>query len=355
MDRRVVTVFGGSGFLGRHLVKRLAAEGAEVRVPVRDAEGAQFLKVLGDVGQVVTWPADITDAAQVAKALDGADAAVNLVGILYERGRATFQRIHVDGAANVARAAAAAGVRRLVHVSAVGADPDSPAEYARTKAAGEAAVKEAFPGATIVRPSIVFGPEDDFFNRFAGLARLTPVLPVFGCPTWPTIELFPEGGIVDVDLYGDGGTKFQPVYVGDVADAIMAILADDATAGGTYELGGPSVYSFKEIMDLMLAETGRERFLAPLPFAVAKVQAFFLEMWPVPPLTRDQVKLLERDNVVSGELPGLKDLGIEPTAAEGVLPSYLHRFRPPRRRRRRDGPRDHEGDHGGGNDERGGP
>lgn len=331
----MVTVFGGSGFLGRHLVKRLAADGTEVRVAVRDAEAAQFLKVAGDAGQVVPWPTDITDAPAVANALDGADAAVNLVGILYERGRRrTFKRIHVDGAANVARAAQAAGVRRLVHVSAIGADPDSAAEYARTKAAGEAAVKEAFPGAAIVRPSIVFGPEDDFFNRFAGLARLTPVLPVFGCPTWPTIELFPEGGIVDVDLYGDGGTKFQPVYVGDVADAIMAILADDATAGGTYELGGPSVYSFKEIMDLMLAETGRERFLAPWPFAVAKIQAFFLEMWPVPMLTRDQVKLLERDNVVSGKLPGLKDLGIEPTAAEGVLPTYLHRYRPPRRRGR---------------------
>ncbi len=332
MDKRVVTVFGGSGFVGRHLVNRLAKAGAHVRIAVRDIEAANFLKIGGDTGQVVPWPADITDPAQVKAAADGADWVVNLVGILFERGKRTFQRIHVDGAGNVAEAAKEAGAKRLVHVSALGADENSPARYGRTKAAGEAAVMKAFPGATIVRPSVVFGPEDNFFNLFAGLARLTPVLPVFGCPVWPKITLFPENGFLDIDLYGDGGTRFQPVYVGDVGDAIMNILADPSTGGLVYELGGPRQYSFKEIMELMLDGTGRKRFLAPLPFAVAAFEAWFLEFWPKPLLTRDQVKLLTRDNVVSGSRPGFRELGIEPMPAEAILPTYLGRFRPPAKR-----------------------
>ena len=331
MHNRVVTVFGGSGFLGRHLVQRLAAAGDSVRVAVRDVAAANFLRVLGDTGQVVPWPADVTDAAQVAAALDGADAAVNLVGILYQRGRRTFQRIHVDGAANVAGAAKAAGVGSLVHVSAIGADAASESQYARTKAAGEAAVRAAFPTAAILRPSVVFGPEDNFFNLFAGLARLSPVLPVFGCPVFPKVKLFPEGGLIAVDLYGAGGTRFQPVYVGDVADAIVKALATPACRGNTYELGGPLVYSFKELMDLLLAETGRKRFLMPLPFAIAGIEAFFLELWPKPLLTRDQVTLLKRDNVVAAGALGFKELGITPKAAEAIVPTYLHRFRPPSR------------------------
>lgn len=329
MENQVVTVFGGSGFLGRHLVKRLAQAGAHIRVCVRDAEAAAFLKVDGDVAQVVPWPADITDPAQVRVATEGADWVVNLVGILFERGKRTFQRLHVEAAGNVAGAAKAAGARRMVHVSAIGADENSPARYGQTKAAGEAAVLNAFPGATIVRPSVVFGPEDNFFNLFAGLARLTPVLPVFGCPVWPKIKLFPEGGLVDIDLYGDGGTRFQPVYVGDVADGIMKILADPSTEGRIYEFGGPRQYSFKEIMELLLAETGRKRLLGPVPFPIAAIEAWFLEFLPKPLLTRDQVKLLTRDNVVSGAFPGFSDLGIEPTAAEAILPTYLHRFRTP--------------------------
>ncbi len=340
MQKRVITVFGGSGFIGRHLVKRLADAGFQIRVAVRDTEAAGFLKVDGDAGQVVPWLADITRPDQVAAAVDGADCVVNLVGILYQFGRRTFQNIHVDGAAHVAAAAKAAGVRRLVHVSAIGADEDSPALYGRTKAEGEAAVRAAFPGAVIVRPSVVFGPEDNFFNLFAGLSRLTWVLPVFGCPTWPEIKLFPEGGLVEIDLYGDGGTKFQPVYAGDVAEAIKNIVsgpmgADSAGAGErgrTYELGGPTVYSFKEIMDLLLDATGRKRFLMPLPFGLAAFYAWFLEFWPKPILTRDQIKLLQRDNVVSGGLPGLKELGISPVAAEVVVPTYLNRFRTPARR-----------------------
>lgn len=335
MERRVFTVFGGSGFLGRHLINQLAATGAHVRVAVRDIEAAQFVKVLGDTGQVVPWPADITKPAQVAAAVDGADAVINLVGILFQGGGRTFQGIHVDGAGHVATAAKAAGAECLVHVSAMGADADSPALYGRTKAAGEAAVLSAFPEATIVRPSVVFGPDDNFFNFFAGLARLTWVLPVFGCPLEPEFELFPKNGFIHIDLYGDGGTRFQPVFAGDIAEAIMKILNQPEAAGVTpgkiYELGGPTVYSFKEIMDLLLEITGRKRFLAPVPFGLAKFLAWFLEFWPKPILTRDQVDLLRRDNVVTGDKPGFKELGITPVAAEAVLPTYLNRFRVPAR------------------------
>ncbi|NQV83137.1 MAG: complex I NDUFA9 subunit family protein [Rhodospirillales bacterium] len=331
MVQPVITVFGGSGFLGRHLVKRLAGAGFRVRVAVRDVEAALFLKVCGDTGQVVPWPADITHVNQVAAAVEGADIVVNLVGILYESGRQKFDAVHRKGAQNIATAARAAGVKRLVHVSAIGAKNDAPSQYGRSKAAGAQALSEAFPGATIVRPSVIFGAEDNFFNLFAGLARLTWVLPVFGCPVWPGIKLFPEGGLVDIDLYGDGGTRLQPVYAGDVAEAIVKICSDAATAGQTYDLGGPTVYSFKELMDLLLAVTGRRRFLAPVPFPVAAIAAWFLELWPKPLLTRDQVLSLTRDNVVSGKNLGFKDLGISPTDAETILPTYLRRFRTPAR------------------------
>lgn len=310
MQRRVVTVFGGSGFIGRHLVRRLAAEDWIVRVAVRDTESAMFLKVAGDPGQVVPLAADIGNAASVARAVEGAGAVINLVGILYERGRRTFQRMHVEAAATVASAAKAAGASRLVHMSAIGADAESPAEYGRTKAAGERAVREAFPEASIVRPSVVFGQEDDFLNRFAGMARVTPVLPVFP-------------------------TEFQPVWVGDVAEAIARVLQDPATAGKTYELGGPRVVSFRELMELILREIGRERLLLPLPLALAEIQAWFLEKLPVPPLTRDQVKLLGTANVVGASALTLRDLGIEPTALEAVVPSYLNRYRPQVKQRRR--------------------
>jgi uncharacterized protein YbjT (DUF2867 family) len=302
MERRVVTVFGGSGFIGRHLVRRLAAEGWVVRVAVRDPEGAAFLKMFGDPGQIVPLSADVADAAAVAAVTSETQAVINLVGILYEKGRRTFQRIHVEGAGNVARAAREAGAQRLVHISAIGANRDSPAKYGRTKAAGEREVRTEFPEANIIRPSIVFGPEDDFFNRFATLARFLPALPVFP-------------------------TKFQPVYVGDVADAIMAILKDPSTAGKLYELGGPRVISFRELMELMLREIGRRRILFPLPLSVAEIEAFFLEMLPVPPLTRDQVKLLGQDNVVDPRALTFKDLGIQPTDVEAVIPTYLGRYR----------------------------
>ncbi|MGQ0664238.1 MAG: complex I NDUFA9 subunit family protein [Pseudomonadota bacterium] len=303
-DRRI-TVFGGSGFIGRYVVKRLAAQGWVVRVAVRDPVAASFLKPMGDVGQIVPMKANLTDPEAVAEAVKGAEAVVNLVGILYETRRQLFAELHGLAPARLARQAGAAGVRRFVQVSALGADAASPAAYARTKAAGEAGIRAAFPAATIVRPSIVFGPEDGFFNRFAAMARCLPALP----------------------LIGGGLTRFQPVYVGDVAEAITRLLADSGSAGRTYELGGPRVYTFKELMEIMLAEIGRKRFLVPLPFAVAQLQAAFFERLPVPPLTRDQIRLLKRDNVVTPGAPGLAELGIEPSALEAIIPTYLGRFR----------------------------
>ena len=243
--------------------------------------------------------------APLAAALAGADAVVNAVGILYERGRQRFDAVHVEGPARLARLAAAAGVRKFVHISALSADPHSASAYARSKAAGEAAVKAAFPAATILRPSIVFGPEDDFFNRFAGMTRLSPVLP----------------------LIGGGATRFQPVYVGDVAAAVLAALDRPEAQGKTYQLGGPEIYSFRALLELMLAEIGRKRRLVTLSYGLAAANARFLEWLPKPLLTRDQVKLLQRDNLVEPGALGLADLGITPTSLMLVLPTYLDRFR----------------------------
>lgn len=310
MSRQLVTIFGGSGFIGRHVVRRLAAEGWICRVAVRDTEAALFLKVDGNPGQVVPVAADVTNPKSVERAVADAKRVVNLVGILYEKGRRTFKRVHVEGAANVAKAAQAAGVERLVQMSAIGADPNSPAEYGRTKAAGEAAAKAAFDGASIVRPSVVFGPEDSFFNKFAAMARISPVLPEFPA-------------------------KFQPVYVADVAAAIARVLDDPQTRGKTYELGGPRVISFREFLELVLKYTGRERPIVPVPMSLAKLEAMFLELLPVPPLTRDQLKLLGRDNVVASGALTLADLGITPTAMEVVLPTYLSRYLPQVKQRKR--------------------
>lgn len=320
MTIQTVTVFGASGFIGRHVVQRLAAKGLQIRAAARHPEDALFLKPMGDVGQITPVQANIRDAESVRAATAGADAVVNLVGILYARGRQTFEAVHADGAGAIAAAAAAAGVSRFVQVSALGADKASPSVYARTKAAGETAVREAFPGAVILRPSVVFGPQDEFFNRFADMACRVPVLPVFGCPM-PGLR---DGRI---DIYGAGGTRFQPVYVGDVAEAVVRSLGEVGAAGGIYELGGPTVYSFLDLMRLILREIDRRRLIVPVPFWLAEFLAFFTEFLPVPPLTRDQVTLLKRDNVVTGDFPTLSDLGIEPTAAEAVLPSYLDIYR----------------------------
>lgn len=301
----VVTVFGGSGFIGRHLVRRLAQRGWTIRVAVRHPSSAHFLKPLGDVGQIVPVRAPLQDEVAVHQAVAGARAVVNLVGVLAESGAQTFTAVHARGASLVATAAAEAGVERLVHNSAIGADRHAAAQYARTKGAGEAAVRTGFPGATILRPSIVFGPEDSFFNRFAAMARLSPALP----------------------LIGGGKTRFQPVYVGDVAEAIARCLDQLDCAGKIYELGGPKIYTFKELMELMLREIGRKRFLVPIPFGLAEVQGAILQHLPDPPLTRDQVLMLRRDNVVAPGAPGFAEIGITPTALEVIVPTYLQRYR----------------------------
>jgi len=305
----IVTVFGGSGFVGRHVVRELAKRGYRVRAAVRHPSRAGFLRTMGLPGQVEAVYADIKDDESVARALSGAGMAVNLVGILYESGKQKFDALQAEAAGRIAWSAKAKGVERLVHVSAIGADAESPAKYASTKAEGEAAVLDAFPDAAILRPSIIFGSGDGFFNRFAAMARFSPALP----------------------LLGGGHTKMQPVYVDDVADAICAALEDTSTNGKTFELGGPNTYSFKELMQIVLSETRRKRILAPVPWAIARLQGRILGMLPAPLLTLDQVRMLETDNVVSDEAAGdnrtIEDLGIKPKSVEAIVPGYLWMYR----------------------------
>jgi NADH dehydrogenase len=303
--RNVATVFGGSGFIGRYVVKRLALAGHVVRVAVRDTEAALFLKPMGSVGQVVLLHTPVTDRAAVVRATEGATLVVNLVGILAERRHGDFQRVHGDAAGTIAAAAAAAGVRRLVHVSAIGADPAAASLYARSKGEGERAVRAACPAATILRPSVVFGAEDRFFNRFGTMAQLLPFMPVIA-----------------------GATKFQPVFVADLADAVMAALIRREAAGQTYELGGPRVWSFRELLEFILQATHRRRRLIEIPPALAQLQAALLELVPGKPLTRDQLLLLQHDNVVTPGAAGLAELGITPTPVELVEPALLRRFQP---------------------------
>lgn len=317
----LATLFGGSGFIGRHIVQRLAAAGWRVRIATRDPEGANFLRPRGDVGQIEPVFADLTKEVTVRAAVERADLVINLVGILFERGRQSFTRIHRDGAASVAGAAGAAGVSQFIQMSALGADIASPSAYARSKAEGEAEVRRLFPAAVIFRPSVVFGPEDGFFNRFAELTNIAPFLPVF------VQDGFRRKG-ASLDLFGSGGTKFQPVYVGDLADAAMAVLTP-GHQGKIFEITGPTIYSFKQLMELTLREIDRERPLIPLPMIAARIQAALLQFLPTPPLTPDQVKLLERDNIATGTLPGLRELGIMPQAAEAILPTYLARYKNP--------------------------
>ncbi|SFI90881.1 NADH dehydrogenase [Bosea sp. OK403] len=317
-SQQLVTVFGGSGFVGRHVVRALVKRGYRVRVAVRRPDLAGFLQPLGTVGQIHAVQANLRYPDSVAAAIKGADAVVNLVGILQESGRQSFAGVHANGARAVAQACAALGVPRLVQISAIGASKDSKSSYGRSKAEGEAAVLALVPGAVVLRPSIMFGPEDGFFNRFAALARMLPVLP----------------------LVGGGETKFQPAFVGDVAEAI-ARAVDGAVAGGRiYELGGPEVKSFRELVAYICEVTGRKRLLVSLPFPLARLQARIIEIVDMLTLgllpnelklTRDQVALLESDNVVShgakAEGRDFAGLGIAPSSVEAVVPSYLWRFR----------------------------
>jgi NADH dehydrogenase len=302
----LVTVFGGSGFVGGQVVRQLAKAGHRVRVAVRNPNLAYKMRMLGDVGQIEVVQANVRNAPSVARAVDGAEAVVNLVGVLWESGRQKFQTLHVMGAKTIAEQAKAAGVKRLVQISAIGADVNSSSKYQRTKAEGEAAVRAAFPGAVVIRPSIVFGAEDKFFNKFGQMAALFPALP----------------------LIGGGETKFQPVYVGDVAQVVAKAVASPAAEGLTYELGGPAVYSFKELLEFILVETARNRVLAPIPFFAAGWIGKIGDLSPIaPPLTSDQVESLKTDNVADKGLPGLAEAGVVPTAVEAVVPSYLYRYR----------------------------
>jgi uncharacterized protein YbjT (DUF2867 family) len=304
----LVTIFGGSGFLGRHVVRALAKLGYRIRVAVRRPELAGHLQPLGRVGQIHAVQANLRYQGSVEAAVRDADLVINLVGILFERGRQRFESVHAFGAEAVALAAAAFGAR-LIHVSALGADARSPSLYARSKAMGESLVLAAVPSAVILRPSILFGPEDAFFNRFAAMARFSPALP----------------------LIGGGHTRFQPVFAGDVASAAVAAIEGQARDGATYELGGPEVKSFKELMEFVLATIARKRLLVPIPFGVARLQASLLQLLPKPLLTTDQVELLRRDNIVSAEAKresrSIEALGIDPIAMAAIVPSYLWRFR----------------------------
>lgn len=309
MSARLVTVFGGSGFVGRHLVRALAKDGWRVRVACRRPDLAGHLQPLGAVGQIHAVQANLRYRKSIAAAVQGADAVVNLVGILNESGRQQFSTVQAQGARFVAEETAKAGITNFVQLSAIGANAQSASDYARTKAEGEAAVLAAVPSAVVLRPSIIFGPEDQFFNRFANLARFTPALP----------------------LIGGGETKFQPVYVGDVAEAALKALDGKAKPGTVYELGGPETRSFKALLEYILTVTGRKRLLLPLPFALAKFKASILECLPGKLLTVDQVILLETDNVVSAAAKAegrtLEGLGIEPTSFEAIVPTYLYAFR----------------------------
>src|SRR4051795_5194247 len=305
----LITVFGGSGFLGRYVVRALCKRDYRIRIAVRRPELAGHLQPAGKVGQIHAVQANLRHPASVAAAMRGASVAINLVGVLAESGAQTFDAVQARGAETVAKAAAAAGAR-MVHVSAIGADARSPSRYARAKAAGEKAVLSAVPSATIMRPSVVFGPEDQFTNRFAALARMSPVLP----------------------LIGGGKTRMQPVFVGDVATAVADAVDGKARAGATYELGGPEVLTMREIMEAIMKITGRDRALVSLPFALARLQALFLQFAPGPlKLTPDQVTLLRSDNVVSDAPKAagltLEGLGIAADSMEAIAPQYLWRFR----------------------------
>jgi NADH dehydrogenase len=311
----LIVVFGGSGFLGRYVVRELTKRGKRVRIPMRRPHVGQDLRLLGNVGQVQLVQANLRFPDSVDAALEGADGVVNLVGLLSEKNKQTFFNVQAEGAATVAAKADAREIDRFVHVSAIGAAPKAPSRYGRTKFDAEEAVRTSIPSAVIVRPSIIFGPEDDFFNRFADMAKFMPLLP----------------------LLGFGKTKFQPVYVGDVAEAIANALDDKAARGRVFELGGPTIYSFKDLLKYILKTIDRHNGLIPLPLFIAQpmgslIDAIFkLHPFADPPLTGDQVGMLRKDNIVSteGGVGTIADLGVKTLeSVESIAPTYLWRFRP---------------------------
>jgi NADH dehydrogenase len=307
-SHKLITVIGGSGFLGRHIIRALVKRGYRIRVAVRRPDLAIHVQPLGKVGQIVPVQANVRYPDSLAAACTSAYAVVNLPGVLYGSGSQSFEAIHVFGAEAAAKAAAGAGAAMFIHISALGADKNSPSDYARTKAEGELRVLNAFPGAMIVRPSIVFGPEDQFFNRFAAMARFSPVLPIFG-----------------------GRTRFQPVFAGDLADGVDLLVERGLADGRIYEFGGPEVYTLKHLVQFTLRTIMRRRLVLSLPFALGHTLASFLQLLPKPPLTTDQLKLLRMDNVVSREAEHenrtLRGLGVSPRDIEALVPSYLYRYR----------------------------
>ena len=305
MAQRLITVFGGSGFLGRYVVRRLAGRGDRVRVAVRRPNLGLFLKPMGDVGQIELRAANLLHTESIESAVAGADAVVNLVGVLSESRRQRFAAIHAAGARRIAEAAADAGVHTLSHVSAIGADPEAASKYARSKGQGELAVKDAFPAATILRPSLLIGPEDDFFNRFARLSKLSPALPIVG-----------------------GKTRFQPVCVDDVAAAVVqAVDGGKNVEGKTFELGGPEVWTLRQLLEIMMSYTGVKRPIIDLPPLLAAIPAALTGWLPKPPITLDQIRMLRRDNVVGEGAAGFEKLGLTPSPIQVVLPTYLRRYR----------------------------
>lgn len=302
---KMACVFGGTGFIGRQIVRELAKAGYTVKVATRAPEKAYFLKPYGNVGQIVPFLCRSGDDTTIRAAVQGCEVVVNCVGILFEKGKSSFTKIHTEWPRSIAKACTAEKVGRLIHISALGCE-ESASKYGKSKLNGELAVQENFARATIFRPSVVFGVEDDFFNMFGKLAAVLPALP----------------------LIGGGHTKFQPVYVGDIADAVMKAIADPESEGKIYELGGPDILSFRQIYERLFAETGRKRILVSLPWGVAKLQGCIMGLLPKPPLTADQVESLKTDNIVSNGAKTLNDLSITPTSLDIVLPTYLARFKP---------------------------
>lgn len=306
---RLITIIGGSGFVGRHIVRALARRGYRIRVACRRPDLAGHLQPLGSIGQIMTVQANVRYPASLAAACEGAYAVINLTGVLYSGGAQSFDAVHAFGAEASARAAKAARARLFIQMSAIGANAESAAEYARSKAEGEKRARAAFPGTIVLRPSIVFGPEDSFFNRFAGMARVSPFLP----------------------LIGGGTTRFAPVFAGDVGEAVARLVDRGEADGKTYELGGPETLTFRQLMEFTLETIGRRRPLVTVPWSVARLQAAVLGLLPKPLLTSDQVEMLKTDNVVSEaarrEGRTLEGLGITPQGIEGIVPGYLYRYR----------------------------